>query len=243
MKKVLTTAYINLIVSIMLIGLAIVSMSFTSDNSRGVRFQRLNYKEATHQAQYRKQPLFLFIGSNSCMESKRMEDIFKNKEVSIYFNTEFYCNKYDTDNLAGQFKAANFWGVKHYPTFLFFSKDGKLVYKEEGYHNYAKTMEMAQKGLAMIKEHDAAKAAKESDTKAPEPVVEEAAPAEEAPVADVKPAKPSKIFYTKNPDHVEEPLEDLDKQTDADLEPTAPTTAPTESTPVAPTAPSTEGVK
>ena len=124
---------------------------------RGVRFMNLSFKEATHQAEHRRMAMFMFIGSNTCMQSKRMEDVFKLKDVSFLYNKHFFCNRYNTDNLLGLFKASNFWGVKHYPTYLFFTADGKLLYKEEGYKTMAETIAMAEKAQSMIDEYNATK--------------------------------------------------------------------------------------
>lgn len=134
-------------------------MSFTR-GTNGVRFQDLNFKEAEHQAQYRKKPMFMFISSPTCLQSQRMEENFKDKEVSTLLNKYFFCNRFSTDNTLNLLRAQTSWGVRSYPTYLFFTEEGKLLMKEEGYKSHAETLDMAQRAKTMMDEFKAAKADK-----------------------------------------------------------------------------------
>ena len=148
------TAFTTKISFIILIGCFLMSFN---RGTNGVRFQDLNFKEAEHQAQYRKKPMFMFISSPTCLQSQRMEENFKNKEISGLLNKNFFCNRYNTDNTLNLLRAQSSWGVRSYPTYIFFNEDGKIISKEEGYKSQAQTLEMVQNAINKVQELNAAK--------------------------------------------------------------------------------------
>lgn len=131
---------------------ALFMMSFTK-GANGVKFNTTSYKEAQYQAEYRNKPLMVYIGSNSCMESRKQEDVFKMKEVSLLLNNNFYCNKLNTEGFSGFVKAQVSWNVTTYPTILFFSPNGKLIMKSSGYKNKTQLLEMVADAQNQINEY------------------------------------------------------------------------------------------
>ena len=129
----------------------------------GVHFNEWDFKESTYQAKVRKKPLFIFIGSKSCVESQKEEDVFKLKQVADLLNKKFVSNKYDTDKFFQHMKAIN-WGVEKYPTFIFFDENGKMMFMESGYKKYQQVLDMIQKALAMSAKTKANKGDEDSET-------------------------------------------------------------------------------
>ena len=148
------TVFATKISFIIIIGCFLMSFS---RGTNGVRFQDLNFKEAEHQAKYRKKPMFMFISSSTCLQSKRMEENFKNKEISGLLNKNFFCNRYSTESTLNLLRAQSSWGVRSYPTYIFFSEDGKIILKEEGYKSQAQTLEMIQNAINLVEEAKVAK--------------------------------------------------------------------------------------
>ena len=132
--------------------MSVLNFSFTE--RVGVRFMNWSFSEVTHQAKARKKPIFVFIWSNTCMQSKRMDDVFKMSKVTNFYNDRFICNKYETERLNNRVQAIK-WGVKGYPSFAFFSTDGKLLLLEEGYHKFDETLAMGERALEKIAEDNA----------------------------------------------------------------------------------------
>jgi thioredoxin-related protein len=114
---------------------------------KGINFVDWSFSESVAQAKYRKKPIFLFVYSDNCIESRRMEDIFKMKDVNKLYNAKFLCVKYRLDDNFKKRIQAERWGVTSYPTFIFFDKNGNKILIEDGYHNYYKFMEMTNKAI------------------------------------------------------------------------------------------------
>jgi thioredoxin-related protein len=108
---------------------SMLTMSFTNNKLGGTRFMFWNFEETTHQAKFRKKPIFVFIYSPTCLQSQRMDDIFKMPKVAELYNKSFVNDKFDTENIGKRMQAIR-WGVKSYPSFVFFSNKFVLEFPD-----------------------------------------------------------------------------------------------------------------
>jgi thioredoxin-related protein len=112
-----------------------------AEERAGVHFVEWSFKEVSYQARISGKPFMVFVTAPYCGESRRMEYVFKSIDVSTFLNKNFICQKLNADGILNNFKAVNMQ-VTSVPTFFFFDAKGKLLLKEEGYHNKEKFMDM-----------------------------------------------------------------------------------------------------
>jgi hypothetical protein len=83
-----------------------------------------------------------------------MDDIFKMPKVAELYNKSFVNDKFDTENIGKRMQAIR-WGVKSYPSFVFFSKKGDLIMLESGYKKHDETIAMGLAALGKAAERNA----------------------------------------------------------------------------------------
>lgn len=134
----------------------------------GIRFESLKWAEIKAKALKEKKMIFLDAFASWCGPCKYMEEnVYGDKETADYFNTHFINVKVDMEVGEGPTLSEEF-EVSAYPTFLFFSPEGKLVHKAVGALDIEGFLTLGQKALNPEKQFftlkERAKAGTLSDT-------------------------------------------------------------------------------
>ncbi|WP_228459076.1 thioredoxin family protein [Chryseobacterium bernardetii] len=109
-----------------------------------IQFQELPFKEIIAKAKKEKKLVFIDAYASWCGPCKMMEkNIFPQKSVREYFNTNFINARFDMEKGEGRDLAAKF-GVRSYPTYLFLNGEGELVSRNTGYMEESMFVAMAQ---------------------------------------------------------------------------------------------------
>jgi thioredoxin-related protein len=114
----------------------------------GIIFEKENNWEAVKaKAKATHKLIFLDCYASWCGPCKAMDkDIYTQEKVGAYYNSKFVClklqmdtSKQDDDEVKRRYVDAHYilqhYKINAYPTFLFFSPDGKILHKGIGYKN------------------------------------------------------------------------------------------------------------
>ena len=109
-----------------------------------IQFQELPYKDIIAKAKKEKKLVFIDAYASWCGPCKMMEkNVFTQKSVSDYYNTNFINARFDMEKGEGRDIASKF-GVRSYPTYLFLNGEGELVSRNTGYMEESLFVAMAQ---------------------------------------------------------------------------------------------------
>ncbi|UHO39341.1 thioredoxin fold domain-containing protein [Chryseobacterium capnotolerans] len=109
-----------------------------------IQFQELPFKEIIAKAKKEKKLVFIDAYASWCGPCKMMEkNVFPQKSVREYFNTNFINARFDMEKGEGRDLASKF-GVRSYPTYLFLNGEGELVSRNTGYMEEGMFVTMAQ---------------------------------------------------------------------------------------------------
>lgn len=109
-----------------------------------IQFQDLPFKDLVAKAKKEKKIVFIDAYASWCGPCKMMEkNVFTQKSVGDYFNTNFVNARFDMEKGEGRDIAAKY-GVRSYPTYLFLNGDGELVSQNYGYMEESLFLSMAQ---------------------------------------------------------------------------------------------------
>ncbi|OCA80488.1 disulfide isomerase [Chryseobacterium contaminans] len=109
-----------------------------------IQFQELPFKEIIAKAKKEKKLVFIDAYASWCGPCKMMEkNVFPQKSVREYFNTNFINARFDMEKGEGRDLATKF-GVRSYPTYLFLNGEGELVSRNTGYMEESMFVTMAQ---------------------------------------------------------------------------------------------------
>lgn len=109
-----------------------------------IQFQELPFKEIIAKAKKEKKLVFIDAYASWCGPCKMMEkNVFPQKSVKDYYNTNFINARFDMEKGEGRDIAAKY-GVRSYPTYLFLNGDGELVSRNTGYMEESLFVAMAQ---------------------------------------------------------------------------------------------------
>jgi thioredoxin-related protein len=98
-----------------------------------IQFQELPFKDIIAKAKKEKKLVFIDAYASWCGPCKMMEkNVFTQKSVSDYYNTNFINARFDMEKGEGRDIASKF-GVRSYPTYLFLNGEGELVSRNTGY--------------------------------------------------------------------------------------------------------------
>jgi thioredoxin-related protein len=111
----------------------IASLSaFAQEEQKGIQFIENDWKLAQLTAKESDKAIFIDIYTAWCKPCKQMDKfVFTKKEVGNRFNGTFVNLKIDAESEVGKKIAANY-GVLSYPTYLFTTHEGELIYKVKG---------------------------------------------------------------------------------------------------------------
>ncbi|WP_276876166.1 thioredoxin family protein, partial [Chryseobacterium joostei] len=109
-----------------------------------IQFQELPFKEIIAKAKKEKKLVFIDAYASWCGPCKMMEkNVFPQKSVKDYYNTNFINARFDMEKGEGR-DIASKYGVRSYPTYLFLNGDGELVSRNTGYMEESLFVAMAQ---------------------------------------------------------------------------------------------------
>ncbi|MCC3216274.1 MULTISPECIES: thioredoxin family protein [Chryseobacterium] len=109
-----------------------------------IQFQELPFKDIIAKAKKEKKLVFIDAYASWCGPCKMMEkNVFTQKSVSDYYNTNFINARFDMEKGEGRDIASKF-GVRSYPTYLFLNGEGELVSRNTGYMEESLFVAMAQ---------------------------------------------------------------------------------------------------
>lgn len=119
-----------------------------SQQKGGVKFEtNLTWEEILIKAKAENKYIFVDCHATWCIPCKQMEqEIFPNDTVGEILNKRFICVRAQMDTSKDDDEEVKMWradaryiketyGVRVYPTFLFFTPEGKLYYRDSSYKN------------------------------------------------------------------------------------------------------------
>ncbi|SFF07050.1 Protein of unknown function, DUF255 [Chitinophaga sp. CF118] len=126
--------------------------------SSGIKFSTAkNLQEVLMQAQKENKPIFVDAYATWCGPCKMMDrDVFSNQQVADYVNANFIAikvqmdsTKNDNEYIKGWYADAANWKlyVTAFPTFLFFTPEGKYSGKEEGFYKQQEFVAVLKKNI------------------------------------------------------------------------------------------------
>ena len=122
----------------------IILSSFTANVNGGISFHAGNYAQARKLAKETNKTIFIDGFTEWCGPCKKMaKEVFTDKEVGTYFNSNFINVKIDMEATDGMLISRRY-SVNFYPTLLFIKPSGQLVRKEVGYQNKGDLMRIAR---------------------------------------------------------------------------------------------------
>lgn len=125
-------------------GISIFCSIVISAQETNIQFQELPFKDIIAKAKKEKKLVFIDAYAAWCGPCKMMEkNVFTQKSVSDYYNTNFINARFDMEKGEGRDIAAKF-GVRSYPTYLFLNGEGELVSRNTGYMEESLFVAMAQ---------------------------------------------------------------------------------------------------
>ncbi|AEW01018.1 hypothetical protein A4D02_13760 [Niastella koreensis] len=125
----------------------------------------LNWQQVKKKAQKENKYIFVDCFTTWCGPCKKMDkEVYVNDSVGLLLNTKFISVKVQMDSAKGDNEFTRSWyktaremsssyHVAEYPTFLFFSPDGEVVYKDLGYKIPATFMQIARDALNPSKQY------------------------------------------------------------------------------------------
>lgn len=125
-------------------GISIFCSIVISAQETAIQFQELPFKDIIAKAKKEKKLVFIDAYAAWCGPCKMMEkNVFTQKSVSDYYNTNFVNARFDMEKGEGRDIAAKY-GVRSYPTYLFLNGEGELVLQNTGYMEGSLFVAMAQ---------------------------------------------------------------------------------------------------
>lgn len=101
--------------------------------SQGIQFTEGSWSEILQKAKLSDKPVFVDIYTTWCGPCKKMAtEVFTQPQVGEFFNERFICYKLDAEKGEG-INIASRYGVTAYPTCLFISPEGELIYSFRGF--------------------------------------------------------------------------------------------------------------
>ncbi len=121
--------------------------TFSFAQGAGIQFQAQTWEEAVQMARQENKLIFLDAYTSWCAPCKVMDEyVFTHELGGDLHNANFINLKMDMEKNMGPLFASRY-GITSYPTFLYLSWDGTLVYKSEGYQNIEKLVSESRRAL------------------------------------------------------------------------------------------------
>ncbi len=99
---------------------------------QGIQFYPGTFEQAIAQARQDNKPVFLDAYTTWCVPCQRMDrQVFTDPEVGRFYNDNYISVKMDMDKPEAK-KIIQAYGVKYFPTFLYFDTNGEALHKISG---------------------------------------------------------------------------------------------------------------
>lgn len=142
-----------------------ITINVTGEGSGITWVDNLNWKQVLKKAQKENKYIFVDCYTTWCGPCKKMDkDVYANDSVGDLLNTNFISVKVQMDSAKADNESTRSWyktakemgttyHVASYPTLLFFSPGGEVVYKEFGYKAPGQFMQIARDALNPSKQY------------------------------------------------------------------------------------------
>lgn len=101
-----------------------------SQQEKNIEFFSSSWSETLNRARKESKPIFLYTYTSSCRFCRQMEkEVFSNKEVSDFYNSNFISHKIDIEDGAEGEALAGKYAIVGFPTYLYFDKNGMQVHQ------------------------------------------------------------------------------------------------------------------
>ncbi len=125
--------------------------------SQGVKFSEGSFEEAKKEAAAAKKMIFTDFYTDWCAPCKKMsQTIFPLAGVGSYFNANFITFKVNAEKGEG-IALAKKYGVSEYPTFIFFTPEGEVIYRFMGTRDSSAVIKEGEKALGLFRQEPAIK--------------------------------------------------------------------------------------
>jgi thioredoxin-related protein len=141
----------------------ILAFVLMAASPRGINFHQEGWAKTSSFAKDQGKPIFVFVRTQTCMRSARMDDVFKQKEVADFFNANFVSLQLDPDKPMDNLRVTN-WGAQGVPTFVFFDAEKNKVHMIKGERGAIDIVKEAEKALKMAGIKDYTKPGKITQT-------------------------------------------------------------------------------
>jgi thioredoxin-related protein len=134
------------ILCLIILSFPLLLHSQSKESSQGIKFSEgLSWKEVLKKAKKENKYIFLDCYTTWCKPCTLMDkEVYSKKEVGDFYNKNFISVRSqmnrtdkDSDDIKSWYKEADRikeeYGIPVYPTYLYFSPDGKLVSRDQGY--------------------------------------------------------------------------------------------------------------
>ena len=143
----ITVSKIGTVLSLLLLmGLfSTVTAQETNTATPGIDFHHGTFAEAKAKAAEEKKVIFVDAYAQWCRPCRWMAaNTFTDGEIGNYFNQHFISMKLDMEKGEGP-KLARGWGIRAYPTLLFFDANGKEIHRDMGAKEVDQLMSLGKK--------------------------------------------------------------------------------------------------
>jgi thioredoxin-related protein len=135
----------------LLLGILVFSLTANAqqepNSPNGIKFFDGSWQDALTAAKKQKKYIFIDGYTSWCGPCKHMaREIFPQKSVGDFYNANFIAYKMNMEQGEGPAFAKKY-SVQYYPTFLYFSPDGKLVHEAVGGRNAMEFISVGQDAL------------------------------------------------------------------------------------------------
>lgn len=150
----------------LLLGLAflrLTSLGFAQEN--GIRFEKMsNWEQVLAKAKAENKYIFMDVFATWCGPCKAMDrEVYSSENIGAFMNDKFISVKVQSDKTKDDSEEVKDWYsdasnmMKDYqiiamPTLLFFSPDGKLVHKGEGYRSVGDLLKLANESINLSRQ-------------------------------------------------------------------------------------------
>jgi thioredoxin-related protein len=156
MKRIIAA----LILCMLLLCLATNKIFAQADTTKGIQWStRISWKDILKKAKKENKFIFVDVFTTWCGPCKLMDkEVYTTPKVGEFFNQKFISVKVQMDKTKKDDEDVKKWysdadalskkyGIAAFPSFLFFSPNGNLVYRETGYKRVNDFLVIAQKSL------------------------------------------------------------------------------------------------
>jgi thioredoxin-related protein len=131
-----------------------------AQESKGIQWTKdLNWEQVKLKAKIENKLVFVNCFASWCIPCKAMaKNIYTDRLVGDFLNEKFICLNVQIDSSSQDDNNVNKWdedvrifknkyNISEFPSYLFFSSDGKIVHKDIGYKNVNDFLEIAKKAI------------------------------------------------------------------------------------------------